>query len=197
MNGAPEEPAGEVTRLLQGLGRADAAGLPPEAAERLMGLVYDSLHELARRHLRSERPDHTLQPTALVNEAYLKLVEQRRVDWQGRAHFLNVASQAIRRILVDHARARGRQKRGGEAVRVTLADDAAATAAKDADLLDLDRVLEELERQDELDHRIVMLRYFGGLSAEETARALGIGERTVQRRWTFVRSWLHSRLAGG
>ena len=190
MNDPDDQPAGEVTRLL----RSFSAGDDSES-ERLMALVYDSLRELARKHLASERRNHTLQPTALVNEAYLKLVGQTRVEWKGRAHFLNVASTAIRRILIDHARSRARHKRGGDAIRVTLADDSAATEAKDADLLDLDRALQELEKIDELDHRIVMLRYFGGVSVEEIATALDIGERTVQRRWTFTRAWLHRRLS--
>lgn len=181
---------GEVTRILRRLADGETAD-----RERLMELVYNAMHDLARAHLRGERRDHTLQPTALVHEAYVKLVDQHSARWQDRGHFMSVASQAIRRILVDHARARNRLKRGGDVARVTLSDGDAAAATRDVDLLDLDRALQELERDDELDHRIVMLKFFGGLATAEIAAALDIGERTVRRRWAFARSWLFRRLS--
>lgn len=181
-----------MTRLLRDLSHLEA-----DNHERLLELVYDALHDLAARHLRRERRDHTLQPTALVHEAYLRLVGQDRVEWKGRAHFLSVASRAIRRILVDHARGRNRQKRGGDAIRVTMGDVSASEPGRDVDVLDLDRALEALEREDALDHSIVMLRFFAGLNVEETARALGIGVRTVERRWAFARAWLYGRLQPG
>ena len=190
MNDRPKEEPGEVTRLLHRLSEGDS-----EDRERLMGLVYQALHNLAQAHLKGERQNHTLQPTALVHEAYLKLVGQQNTDWKDRGHFMSVASQAIRRILVDHARARNRLKRGGDAVRVTLKDGDAFAATQDVNLLDLDQALEALEQEDALDHQIVMLKFFGGLAEAEIARALDIGERTVRRRWAFTRSWLFQRLS--
>jgi RNA polymerase sigma factor (TIGR02999 family) len=159
-------------------------------------LVYDEMRAVAARHLRGERPDHTLQPTALVHEAYLRLAQRRSTDWESRAHFLGVASQAIRRVLVEHARARRRDKRGGGRLRVTLSDEMALGRGPDLDVLALDEALTRLGEEDPTDQRVVELRFFGGLSVKETAKVLGVVERTVHRRWTFARAWLFRELAG-
>lgn len=180
---------GDVTRLLQALGAGDR-----KALDRLLPLVYDELREIAARHMSRERSNHTLQPTALVHEAYLRLCRRESPKWEGRAHFLGVAAQAIRRILVEHARARQREKRGGGWVRVTLSDGPAGRQDLDLDVLALDQALERLGREDPDDQRLVELRFFGGLSLRETALVLGVTERTVQRRWNFARTWLYREL---
>ena len=160
-----------------------------------MPLVYDELRRLARRYLRRERPNHTLQPTALVNEAYLRLVNHEAVHWQNRAHFFAIAAQVMRHILVDHARTKHREKRGGEAVKVSL--DAAAFMTvneRDVDLIALDEALNRLAKIDEQQVRLVELRYFSGLSLEETAEALKISRATAARDWNVARAWLHREL---
>lgn len=180
----------DVTQLLNHL----AAG-GGTAADRLLPLVYDELRRLAASHLRQQRPDHTLQATALVHEAYLRLVDQKRVEWQSRAHFFAVAALAIRRILVDHARARGSQKRGGGQPRLSL--DAALTISAEApgtDLLALDEVLESFARAHPDKARVVEMRFFGGLTLDETAAVLGVTTRTVERYWEFARAWLYRAL---
>ena len=168
------------------------------AAERLVPAVYEELHRQAERAMRRENPEHTLQATALVNEAYLKLVDQSRVEWKNRAHFFGVAAQVMRRILVDHARGRQADKRGGGVARVTL-DDANAGAANDGagsvDLLDLNDALEKLAVLDADQARVVELRYFTGLSIEETAEAMGTSPATVKREWSVARAWLKRELA--
>ena len=166
-----------------------------EARERLIPLVYRELRRLAGRSLRSERGDHTLQATALVHEAYLKLVDQRRVRWQNRAHFFAVAAGLMRRILVDHARRHGALRRGGDAQKLPLAEEVVgAPAQSDIDLISLDAALTALAALDSDQARIVELRFFGGLSVEETAEAMAVSRATVNREWSMARAWLHRRL---
>jgi len=179
----------DVTRLLE-----DVSAGNDNALAALMPVVYAELRRQAARYLRRERSDHTLQPTALVNEAFIRLVDQRNVRWQNRAHFFGVAAQAMRRILVDHARTRHRIKRGGIQERVTLVDSVAATAESAVDLLALDRLLARLEALDSRQSRIVELRFFAGLSVEETAEILEISPATVKREWSMAKAWLHSQL---
>jgi RNA polymerase sigma factor (TIGR02999 family) len=164
-----------------------------DARSRLIELLYGELRRIAQRSLRRERPDHSLTPTALVHEAYLKLIDQRRVHWQNRAHFFAVAARLMRRILVDHARARGTAKRGGGS-KVALEEADAATAPLDADLLALDAAIEKLGRLDPDQSRLVELRFFGGLTVDETAAVLGVAPITVKRRWALARAWLFREL---
>lgn len=169
-----------------------------DALERLVPLVHAELHTLASRYLSRERPSHTLQPTALVNEAYLKLARQRDVDWQNRAHFFGIAAQLMRRILVDHARQSGSLKRGGAVARVSL-DDAEPPVAPSADPVDavmLDAVLSRLEVLDPQQGRIVELRYFGGLTVAETAAVMRLSPTTIKRDWAVARAWLYRELTG-
>jgi RNA polymerase sigma factor (TIGR02999 family) len=181
---------GRVTRILRewSAGRRDALG-------ELMPYVVDELRRLAARALRREGAAHTLQPTALVNELYLRLVGRRSVEWQNRAHFLGFAAQAMRRILVDHARAKHRAKRGERAVRVTLLPAHAVGGPPDVDLIALDRALDRLAALDRRQARIVELRFFGGLSVREAAAVLAVGEATVVRDWASARAWLFRELA--
>jgi len=179
----------EVTLLLTALKRGDEG-----AASRLMPLIYDELRRLAASYMRRERADHTLQATALVHEAYLKLVEQRSVDWQSRAHFFGVAAQLMRRILVDHARGHSRQKRGGEQQKVSL-DEAFVFSERQADeIVAVDDSLNVLSRIDPRQARVVELRFFGGLSVEEAADVLGISPKTVKREWSVAKAWLYADL---
>lgn len=167
-----------------------------KALDRLMPLVYNELHRLARNHLRRERADHTLQPTALVNEAYVKLIDQKHAKWQNRAQFYGVAAQLMRRILVDHARQRQASKRGGadqQRLSITTADQLHAKQPQ-LDLLALHRALEELKEFDPQQERIVELKFFGGLSNQETAHVMGIGHATVERDWKTARAWLRHKL---
>jgi RNA polymerase sigma factor (TIGR02999 family) len=166
----------------------------PSAAEALIPLVYDELRGLAAAQLRRERSDHTLQPTALVHEAFLKLAQQTEVTWQNRAHFFAVAAEAIRRILIDYARKRNSAKRGGDWQRVTLWDGAAQTAPQEADLLALGDALDRLERLHPRQAQVVKLRYFGGLTSEESAYVLNVSRSTVADDWTVARAWLLSEL---
>lgn len=182
----------DVTRLLADWSQGDQGAL-----NELMPLVYQELHRLASIYLRRERPDHTLQSTALVHEAFLRLVDQTRVEWRNRAHFFGVAAQMIRRILVDYARTRRRRKRGGDACKLSLDEAIAAAESKDIDLLALDEALEKLAALDPQQSRIVELRFFGGLSIEETAEVLGISPATVKRDWMMARAWLYQNLASG
>ena len=179
----------EVTALL----RAWTAG-QPGAADRLVPVIYQHLRRRAAAYLRGERRDHTLQPTALVHEAYLRLVDQQHVVWQNRAQFFGVASQMMRRILVDHARRRKMHKRSGQWLRVSLADRALPGPTAAFDVLALDELLVRLAEFDARKSRVVELRYFGGLSLEETGRVLEIAPRTVEREWRAARAWLHSQL---
>lgn len=184
-------PAGEVTRLLDDLsdGKADAF-------DALLPVVYGELRRQAGRYLRRERSNHTLQPTALVNEAFLRLVEQRDVRWKNRAHFFGIAAQAMRRVLVDHARANGRLKRGGPQARVTLDEATMGAEGRSVDLLAMDEALERLAALDARQARIVELRYFAGLSIEETAEVIGISPATVKREWSMARAWLRRAVTG-
>ncbi|HEY1253043.1 MAG TPA: sigma-70 family RNA polymerase sigma factor [Thermoanaerobaculia bacterium] len=177
-----EEAEREVTALLRDWSGGDRAAL-----ERLMPLVYAELRKLAASYLRNERPDHTLQPTALVHEAYLRLVDQRGVNWQNRAHFFGIAAQMMRRILVDHARRRQAAKRDAAALRLQVTD---GDGARDPELLALDEALSGLESLDARQARIVELRFFGGLTVEETAEVAGLSPATVKREWRTARAWL-------
>jgi RNA polymerase sigma factor (TIGR02999 family) len=179
----------DVTQLLLAWRTGDQA-----AFEALMPLVYEELRRLAHRQLRNERPNHTLQTADLVNETYLRLVDSSRVQWQNRVHFLAVAGQAMRRILVDAARARRAQKRGGEQTRVPLDGALTIAAAANIDLIALDEALEALAAADERRSRVVELRFFGGLSVEETAAVLEISPDTVMRDWKVARAWLYQQL---
>ena len=160
------------------------------ALERLVPLVEAELHRIARRCMKGERLDHSLQATALVNEAYLRLVDTQRVRWQDRSHFLAMSARLMRRVLVDHARARGYQKRGGDAVRVTLVEGLGGSDDRPHDIIALDDALEALAAFDERKSRIVELRFFGGLSVEETAHELGVSSDTVLRDWKLAKAWL-------
>ncbi|HYP07484.1 MAG TPA: sigma-70 family RNA polymerase sigma factor [Bryobacteraceae bacterium] len=166
-----------------------------EAAEKLVMAVYDELRRLAAHYLRDERPDHTLQPTALVNEMFVRLFESEPVNWQNRAHFFAVAAQQLRRILVNHARDRQAQKRGGKQMRVELADEAGALHPREHDLLELDDALNRLEQVDARAARVIELRFFAGLTEAEIAEALGISISSMKRDWSFGRAWLLSRLS--
>lgn len=166
-----------------------------EALEDLLPLVYGELRRLAARRLRRERGDHTLQPTALVHEAYVRLVDQRRVRWQNRAHFYGIAAQIMRRILVDRARARGAGKRGAGWQRVTLVDDKTPAVSADIEVLALDEALRRLAAFDPQQERIVELRYFGGLTIDEAAEVIGISTATVKREWAIAKAWLRAQLS--
>jgi RNA polymerase sigma-70 factor, ECF subfamily len=191
-----EDPDGrDITRLLH-----EWRGGNAEALQRLIPLVYGELHSLASRYLSRERPDHTLQTTALVNEAYVKLAGQRSVDWQNRAHFFGIAAQLMRRILVDHARRDRRAKRGGGAPLLPLDNMDPPSAAPPVDAADaytLDRALSRLEAIDPQQGRVVELRYFGGMTIEETAEVLGLSSATIKREWSVARAWLYRELAVG
>lgn len=167
------------------------------ALEKLMPAVYDELRRIARRHLRSESSERTLQTTALVHETYLKLVDQTRVNWQNRAQFFGVAATMMRRILIDHARKRMSGKRGGKAVKISL-DEGTVDVSDEraAALIALDEALEKLAAQDPQKAKLVELRYFGGLSIEETAEVLGVGTATVLRHWRAVKAWLYKEIVG-
>ena len=182
---------GEVTRWLIAGGEGDA-----HALESLLPLVYEELHRQAIRFFRREREGHTLQPTALVNEVYLRLINQHEVTWQNRAQFFGVAAQMMRRILVSHARARDAKKRGGAAQHITLAESAAGPQ-RDMNLLALDDALTRLETIDPDKSRMVELRFFSGLSVEETAEVMGVSPRTIDRQWQTAKAWLHREISAG
>jgi RNA polymerase sigma-70 factor, ECF subfamily len=182
-------PQVEVTRLL-----SDCVQGSQEAADKLIPVVYDELKRLARSYIRRENPNHTLQTTALVHEAYLKLVRQQDVSWQSRAHFIGVAAHLMRRILIDHAKSHSRQKRGGKKVFVPLNEELSFSPEHSEELMRLDEALERLSVLDARQSRIVELRFFGGLSIEETAQFLRISQKTVKRDWSVAKAWLHSEL---
>lgn len=184
-----KHPTEEITQLLLAWGKGDE-----EAFDRLMPLVYDEMRKIARRYMSRQRPDHTLQTTALVNEAYLRLIDSSKVQWQNRAHFYAISAQLMRRILVDFARARTNQKRGGGAQKVVLDEALTLTSEPGADLIALDDALNELAKLDRRQSQIVELRYFGGLSEDETAEILDISARTVRRDWSLARAWLYRQL---
>jgi RNA polymerase sigma factor (TIGR02999 family) len=167
------------------------------ALDQLLPLVNDELRQLARRYMRRESPGHTLQTSALVNEAYLRLIDQKQVQWQNRAHFFGIAAQLMRRILIDHARKAHYAKRGGGAIKVSLDEAAAVTEARAAELLAVDEALEKLTAMDARKGRIVELRFFGGLTEEETAEVMGISTPTVQREWRAAKAWLRRMLTEG
>jgi RNA polymerase sigma factor (TIGR02999 family) len=169
------------------------------AADLLLPLVYDELRDVARRYLQAERGNHTLQATALVHEAYLRLVDQKKTDWRDRAHFIAIAATMIRRTLIDHSRRHSAEKRGSGEPALSLADaglDLAAAADTGVDLLALDHALTELTRLDERQARVVELRFFGGLSVDESAEVLGVSPRTVDGDWRVARAWLKLKLEG-
>jgi RNA polymerase sigma-70 factor, ECF subfamily len=188
--GQMAEESDDITRLLAELGDGRR-----EALDEVLPHVYGELRRIAARHLRAERSGHTLQPTALVNEAYMRLVDQTRVDWQGRTHFYAVAAGAMRRILIDHARGRRRFKRGGDAQRVTFSEDLPVPAVFDADVIDVHEALERLAAVDERQARIVELRFFAGLGVDEVAEVLGVSKRTVEADWTHAKAWMRRALA--
>jgi RNA polymerase sigma factor (TIGR02999 family) len=188
---APPPPSPrDVTHILQ-----EWSGGDRDAANRLMPLVYAELRRLARNYLNRERSDHTLQPTALVHEAYLRLVDQKRTTWQNRAHFYAIAAQMMRRVLIDHARAHGAQKHGGLAHKLSLDEARFAPDERPADLLALDEALNVLAKIDKRKSKVVELRFFGGLSLEETAEVLEVSEKTVRRDWEMAKLWLHRELS--
>jgi RNA polymerase sigma factor (TIGR02999 family) len=187
----PVESSSDVTEILLAWNRGESGAL-----DRLLPAVQRELHRVARGYMGRERPDHTLQATALVNEAYLKLVDQTRVTWQNRAHFIGVAARLMRRILVDHARRRAARKRGGQDLRLTLAGEIAAPDEKTVDLVALDAALEKLEALEPRQARVVELRFFGGLTREETAEALDVAAVTVKRDWIAARAFLFRELKG-
>ena len=180
----------EVTRILNDLSAGN-----PAAPDRLMPLVYEELRRLASRYLNRERPDHTLQPTALVHEAYLRLVDQTQVTWQNRAHFIGVAAQMMRRILVDHARLHKVEKRGGHRRKLSLDEAVSFEERRDVDLIALDDALADLGRLDPQQCRIVELRFFAGLTLDETAEVIGISRSTVKREWVMAKAWLYDQLS--
>lgn len=180
---------GEITALLQAHASGDA-----DALGQLLPRVYDELRRIARARLQRERAGHTLAPTELVHQAYLKLVPLDRIEWQGRAHFFAIASRAMRNVLIDYAAQRGAAKRGGGARPVTLDDQTAAVEHPLDDLIALGRALDRLESIEARQARVVECKFFGGLSLEETAEALAISPATVSRDWTFARAWLHREL---
>jgi len=182
----------EITQLLVAWNNGDAAAL-----EQLTTLVHTELHRLAKRYMADERPGHILQTTALVNEVYLRLIDWKNVEWQSRAHFFGLAAQIMRRILVDFARARDRGKRGGVALRVALTEVADIGHERSADLVALDDALQALEKLDARRARVVELRYFAGLSHEETAEALKVSVGTVRRDWSLAEAWLYRELSSG
>src|SRR5277367_3865747 len=186
-----ESVVGDVSKLLRAWGGGDQ-----NALETLTPVVYDELRRLARRYMRRERPGHSLQTTALVNEAYLRLVDYKRMKWQNRAHFFAVSAQLMRRILVDHAR-RHNQKRGAGAQQVSLDEAAAVSGERTTDLVALDDALVALARLDPRKVQVVEMRFFGGLNVEETAEVLKVSPVTVMRDWSTAKAWLYRELTGG
>ncbi len=186
MTGSPAEISALLAEMRSG--RKDALG-------RLLPLVYKELRRLAGRCMRDERPGHTLQPTALVHEAYLRLAGQERAKWQNRAQFMAIAGQLMRRLLVDHARKRHAAKRGGSLVTLESIRDPCSPVAQPEEILAVNEALDRLASLDPQQSRVVELRYFAGLSAEETAEAMGISQRTVEREWALAKAWLRTQLA--
>jgi len=184
-------PQHEITLLLDAWSSGNQSAL-----DELYPLVYDELHRLARRYMSREKKGHTLQTTALINEAYVRLVDQRNVHWANRSHFFAISAQIMRRILIDHARSHAYAKRGGGQEQVSLDETATLQVTKSAELLKLDDALLSLAEIDQRRSKVVELRYFGGLSNDEIAQALGISPNTVTRDWNMARAWLYQQLAG-
>lgn len=187
----PDTSTQELTQMLIQLSEGKT-----QVVNDILPLIYDELRSLASNYLRRERSDHTLQPTALVHEAYIKLIDQTQVKWQNRAHFFGIAANIMRRILVDYARKHHAEKRGGDAEKMPLEEEILIVSeGKSAELLALDEALENLAKVDPQKSKIVELRYFGGLSVEETAEVLGVSEITVKRHWRMAKAWLYGQLA--
>jgi len=186
-----DAPASEVTQLLNAWSHGDA-----QALDQLAPLVEAELRRVARAYLSREGPNHTLQPTALINEAYLKLIEWNSVEWQSRVHFYAVASKMMRRVLVNYALSRGSLKRGGDAVLVSLVEAESVADRQNADIIALDAALERLAQFDPRKSQLVELRFFGGLTAEEAAEVIGLSLRSVNREWSLARAWLFRELRG-
>jgi RNA polymerase sigma factor (TIGR02999 family) len=184
-------PSHEVTKLLKDWSAGDESAL-----EKLMPLVYDELRQLAHQHMRREKRGHTLQTSALVNEAYLRLVDQSKIEWGSRGHFFGIAARLMRQILVDQARRRNFAKRGAGAIRVSLNEATIVAQEQSANVVALDDALKSLEKIDPRQGEIVQLRFFGGLSIEETAEVLKVSPGTVMRDWTFARAWLRNEMSG-
>ena len=182
----------DITGLLVDWGNGDQSAL-----DKLLPLVERELHRLAHSYMRRENPDHTLQTTALINETYLRLVDQRKVEWQNRAHFFGIAARIMRRILLNYARDQNRQKRGGKAIHVSLSQAMIMPAEKDRELISLNDALDRLEALDQRKSRVVELRYFGGLSVEEAAEVLKVSPITVMRDWQFAKAWLAREMQNG
>jgi RNA polymerase sigma factor (TIGR02999 family) len=180
----------DVTQLLK-----DWSGGDEAAADRLMPLVHEELRRLAHQYMRREKPGHTLQTSALVNEAYVRLVDQSKIQWESRAHFFGIAARLMRQILVDQARRKNFAKRGGGAIRVSLDSANAIAQEQSANVMALDEALKTLEQTDLRKSQIVELRFFGGMSIEETAEALNVSPGTVMRDWTFARAWLRNKMS--
>ncbi len=188
---SPAPPGGpDITQLLRAWREGDR-----EALDALMPLIYDELRRRAAQQLRRERPGHTLQATALVHEAFIRLAGQRTPDWRDRAHFFAIASRVMRQVMVDHARARHAKKRGDGATRLSLDEALLVSPDQSQGLVALDDALAALAKQDEAKARLVEMRFFGGLSIEDTAEVLGISPATVKRHWSFARAWLHKEIA--
>src|SRR3954467_13939502 len=182
----------DITELLIDWNNGDAS-----AMERLLPLVERELHRLAHAYMRPEDPDHTLQTTALINETYLRLIDQRKVQWQNRAHFFGIAAQLMRRILLNYARDQNRLKRGGKAIHVSLSEACVMPAEKDREIIALNDALNRLEAIDERKAKVVELRFFGGLTVEEIAEVLKISTVTVLRDWAFAKAWLSREIEDG
>src|SRR3954464_701373 len=182
----------DITALLVDWNNGDASAL-----ERLLPLVERELHRLAHSYMRRENPNHTLQTTALINETYMRLVDQRRVQWQNRAHFFGIAAQIMRRILLNYARDQNRLKRGGKAIYVSLSEACVMPAEKDRELIALNDALTRLEAIDERKAKVVELRFFGGLTVEEVAEVLKVSTVTVMRDWSFAKAWLSREIENG
>lgn len=180
----------DVTILLNQMNDGESS-----APEELLPLVYSELRKLAAGYLKNERTDHTLQPTALVHEAYIRLVDWQNTNWQNRSHFFAVAAQIMRNILVDHARRKKAEMHGGNLQKLALDEAISFSQVREVDLVDLDDALQELEKLDERQSKIVELRFFGGLTIEETAHAIGVSTMTVSREWNFAKAWLYRRLS--
>lgn len=186
---SPQAAQGDITELLHGVRLGES-----KAFQQLLPVVYDELRRIARRQMRRERADHTLHPTDLVNEVYLKLVDQAQADWQGRAHFFGIAARAMRQVLIDHARRRAADKRGGDWERTTLENQNVGLAVPTEELLALDAALDRLDDKDPRLRQIVEFRFFAGMTEEEVAEVLDLSVRTVQRDWAKARAWLYREL---